>query len=140
MTAIPGGFPAGYSIADPEDTFELGAGPFYCPDDADGDPRIVMLAEPRHINATGVIHGGLLMTMADLAICYTARQGYPEERAITVSMNSDFVDSGKLGDFVEARAEVVRRTGSFVFMRAQIAVEGRVLLNCGGVVKRIKLK
>ena len=138
--AAPPDFPAGHFIADPDDTFERGAGPFYCPDDADGDPRIVMLAEARHINGTGFVHGGLLMTMADLAMCYTARQGYPDERAITVSMHSDFVDSGSLGDFVVARAEVIRRTGSFVFMAVRISVGQRVLLNSSGVVKRIKLK
>ncbi len=137
MTSIPPDFPAGHSIADPEDNFEISVGPFYTPDD-EHDHRVMFQAEQRHINATGVVHGGLLMTMADLAICYTARQGFPDERTITVSMNSDFVDGGKLGEFIVAQAEVIRRTGSFVFMRTQVITGDRVLLNVSGVVKRIK--
>ena len=131
-------FPAGFTIADPEDTFENGTGPFYRPEPDDGDLRIVVRAEERHMNATGVVHGGLLMTMADLALCYTGRQGYGGERCITISMNSDFLDGGRLGDLIEARAEVLRRTGSLVFARAKVEVGERVLLNCSAVLKRIR--
>ena len=149
MTEIPPEFlkktfPAGHVIADPDDRFEVSLGPFYTPDNGT-DHSVMFLAEQRHLNASNVVHGALLMTLADLAICYTARQGYPGERSLTISMNADFVDGGLLGELIVAEAEVIRRTGSFVFMRTQVTAqpaqsigERRVLLNVGGVVKRIK--
>jgi acyl-coenzyme A thioesterase PaaI-like protein len=168
MSSIPANFPEGHIVADPDDTFEVGLGPFYTPDN-DRDHSVMFVAEQRHINASKVVHGALLMTLADLAICYTARQGYPGERALTVSMNADFVDGGQVGEFIVAKAEVIRRTGSFVFMRTQVIArppqanaapqanaepqadaepqakaapqeraESRVLLNVSGVVKRLK--
>lgn len=130
-------FPVGYSVFDPVDPFENGAGPFYCPDRDDGDPRFVFLAAPRHCNTGGALHGGLLMTLADLALCATACRDFPEERAITVSMTTEFVAAGFAGDLVVARGEVTRRTGSLVFLRGQVAVGGRILINCSSVVKRV---
>lgn len=150
MSSIPADFPQGHIVADPDDSFEVGLGPFYTPD-RETDHSVMFVAEARHLNASNVVHGALLMTLADLAICYTARQGYPGERALTVSMNADFVDGGLLGEFIVAEAEVIRRTGSFVFMRTQVTAQPlqadaapqadtapRVLLNVSGVVKRIR--
>lgn len=122
MSSIPVNFPEGHIVADPDDSFEIGLGPFYTPQN-DTDHSVMFVAEERHLNASHVVHGALLMTLADLAICYTARQGYPGERALTVSMNADFVDGGLLGEFIVAEAEVIRRTGSFVFMRTQVTAQ-----------------
>ena len=138
MADSDGDFPDGYRVFDPIDPFENGAGPFYCPNRDDGDPRFVFLAEPRHCNTGGVLHGGLLMTLADLALCATACRDLPEERAITVAMNTEFVAAGVAGDLVVARGEVIRRTGSLVFLRGQVAVGERILINCSSVVKRVK--
>ena len=138
MSEIPADFPDRYSVTDPHDPFETGTGPFYSPIDDDGDPRVVLKAEPGHCNTSGAIHGGLLMTMADLALCAEANREMPEERSITISLNSEFVAAGQAGDFVVARAEVIRRTGSMVFVRGQITAGDRVLLNSSAVVKRVK--
>ena len=138
MSEIPADFPDRYRITDPHDPFETGAGPFYSPVDDGGDPRVVLKAEPGHCNTSGAIHGGLLMTMADLALCAEANREMPEERSITISLNSEFVAAGQAGDFVVARAEVIRRPGSMVFVRGQIRAGDRVLLNSSAVVKRVK--
>ncbi len=138
MTDADAGFPDGYHVFDPIDPFENGAGPFYCPNQADGDPRFVVLAEPRHCNTGGVLHGGLLMTLADLALCATACRDFRQERAVTVAMNTEFIAAGGAGDLVVARGEVIRRTGSLVFLRGQVTVGERILINCSSVVKRVK--
>ncbi len=131
-------FPKGYYVFDPVDPFENGAGPFYCPEADDGDPRIVFRAEPRHCNTAGALHGGLLMTLADLTLCATACRGLAGERAITVAINAEFVAAGFAGDLIVARAEVVRRTGSLVFLRGQLTAGERILVTCSSVVKRVK--
>ena len=125
-------------MADAIDPFEVATGPFYMPETDEGDLHFVFKAEPRHCNSMGVIHGGALMTLADLALCYAAHHGSDDEGAITVSMNTDFVGPGHEGDLVTARAEVLRQTGSLVFMRCLVSAGERVLLNCAAVVKRVR--
>jgi len=138
MHVPPQDFPEKYRIVDPTDPYEMGCGPFFTPLDDDGDPRIVLLAGPGHCNASGILHGGLLVTMADLAIYTEAVRGQTGEGMLTVSLNSDFVAAASEGAFVEARAEVTRRTGSLAFLRAQITSGDHVLLNCNAVVKRLR--
>lgn len=131
-------FPRGYRIIDARDPFETAAGPFYAPEDRSEPLRVLLRAEAKHCNASGVIHGGMLTTMADVTLCAQAVWDNPEERAVTVSLTSDFVDAGREGDFLEARAEIVRRTGSLVFARGRIAADGRTVLTCSAVIKRVR--
>ena len=91
----------GYTIYDPIDPFENNAGPFYWRLLNDGSHHFVLRTEERHANAHGLIHGGLMMTMADLTMAVTAK-GDPDDVYVTVSFNSEFVASGHAGDLVEA--------------------------------------
>ena len=126
----------GYTIYDPIDPFENDAGPFYWRLLNDGTHHFVLRTEERHANAHGLIHGGLMMTMADLTMAVTAK-GDPDDAYVTVSFNSEFVASGHAGDLVEARGELVRRTGSMAFVRGNIHVGERTLFVCSGVMKRV---
>jgi len=138
MSAVPADFPAAYRVSDPIDPFETATGNFYEPLDPGDDPRVVLLVEEKHCNSSGVTHGGLLMTMADLTLCMMARRGLDNERAITVSMDSQFISAGMIGDFLVARAEVTRQGGSLVFVRGEIKAGERVLLTASAVTKRVK--
>ena len=126
----------GYTIYDPIDPFENDAGPFYWRLLNDGSHHFVLRTEERHANAHGLIHGGLMMTMADLTMAVTAK-GDPDDVYVTVSFNSEFVASGHAGDLVEARGELVRRTGSMAFVRGKLHVGERILFICSGVMKRV---
>lgn len=129
----------GYEIFDPIDPFENEcAGPFWAKKLEDGSYSFVLKAEPRHCNRHGIVHGGLLMTMADLTACVHAHGGSGEEFAITVAFNSEFIDAGKVGELVECTAEVTRRTNSLVFARGRIHVGGRTIYTYSSVMKRIR--
>ena len=131
-------FPYGYRVIDPRDPYEVGAGPFYVPEGSATDFHVLLRAGPAHCNGSGVVHGGLLMTMADVTVCAAAVQDVPGERAVTISLNADFVAAGLLNDLLEARAEVVRRTGSLVFARGEINTERETILTCSAVIKRMR--
>jgi len=135
MTDAPPPLP-GYAIYDPHDPFEMRAGPFFGSAEDGGPPRFALRLEARHCNSGGTAHGGLLMSMADLALCAAAVHDLPEERAITVAFNAEFVDAGRTGEVVEARGEIVRRTRGMVFVKGEIVAGERVLLTCSAVVKR----
>lgn len=137
MPPVRDAFPCGYRIIDERDPFEVGTGPFYVPESGD-DFHLLLPVEAKHCNASGVVHGGLLMTMADVTVCAAAIRGTSDERAITVSLTADFIAAGQLGDLLEARAEVTHRTGSLAFVRGQIATADRILLTCSAVIKRAR--
>jgi uncharacterized protein (TIGR00369 family) len=126
----------GYTIYDPVDPFENEAGPFYWSLLDDGSHHFVLRTEDRHANSHGVIHGGLMMTMADLTMAVTAK-GEPDDAYVTVSFNSEFIAAGYAGDLVEARGELVKRTGSMAFIRGHIHVGETTLFICSAVMKRV---
>jgi len=129
----------GYVLADPTDPFEMRAGPFYRappgPAGAGAEVRLALRVAERHCNSGGVVHGGLLMTMMDLCLALTARNDPAIDYVFTVSMAAEFAESGRLGDLVEARGEVVRHGRSLAFVRGQVEVGDRILLNASAVFK-----
>ncbi len=130
--------PEGYVVTDPTDPFETGTGPFLYPPDFERDPRVVVRAEARHCNAAGVVHGGLLMTLADLALCAAAMRDTGDASAVTVSMDSQFLAAAQVGEWLAARAEVLRHTGSLVFVRGTVSAGERQVLSASAVVKRVR--
>ena len=132
---MEGSLPPGYKKYGYADPFEDYVGPFGYKIE-DGKIHFAFRAEPHHANTGNTLHGGILMTFADFALCLTAIHGLPDERCVTVSLNCEFTAPGQVGDFIESTAEVVRRARSLTFVRGTIAAGDRALLNYSGIVKR----
>ena len=128
--------PPGYQVYEYDDPFEDHVGPMGYKV-VDGTITFAFLADARHRNTAGTVHGGMLMTFADFALCLTATWDQPGEKCVTVSCNSEFVAPGRPGDVIEASGEVVRRTRSLTFVRGQVYADERILLNYSAIVKRI---
>ena len=131
------GLPAGYKKYDYADPFENHVGLLGYKVD-DGKIRFAFHAQPHHCNTQATLHGGMLMTFADFALCLVAIWDQPDEKCVTVSFNCEFSAAGKLADRVESVGEVVRRTGSLVFVRGQIYSGEETLVNYSGIVKRVR--
>jgi acyl-coenzyme A thioesterase 13 len=137
MTNMPPPPLAGYTIYDPVDPFENVAGPFFWKARDDGGHHFVLQAEARHCNRHGIVHGGLMMTMIDLTMVVCAKE-HQEEQLVTVSLNSEFVAAGQVGEIIEAESEVIRRTRSLAFTRGRVFVGDRTLLTASAVLKPLK--
>lgn len=129
--------PSDYQVYEYDDPFEDHVGPLGYKV-VDGTITFAFLADARHRNTAGTVHGGMLMTFADFALCLTATWDQPGEKCVTVSCNSEFVAPGRPGDLIEASGEVVRRTKSLTFVRGQVYTDDRILLNYSAIVKRIR--
>ena len=129
----------GYTIYDPIDPLENHVGPFFWKELEDGIQHFVLKSEARHRNRHEIVHGGLMMTMIDLAMVVAAKETW-DEQLVTVSLNSEFVDAGRAGDLIEANGELVRRTGSMAFVRGRVYVGERTLLSSSAVLKRMRVK
>ena len=128
----------GYTIYDPIDPYENHAGPFFWKEE-NGVQKFALQAEARHCNRHEIVHGGLMMTMIDLAMVVAAKENW-EEQLVTVSLNSEFIDAGCAGELVEAEGELVKRTGSMAFVRGRVHVGDRTLLTSSAVLKRLRMK
>jgi len=95
------------------------------------------LAEPKHHNRRGVVQGGMLMTFADRSMGMTCWYANGQRPQATVQLDVHFVDAVQIGEFVEAKCEVVRRTRALVFMNAELVVGTRVVATAKGVWKTL---
>tara|TARA_R110002020_G_scaffold16871_68_gene59806 strand:+ start:5234 stop:5701 length:468 start_codon:yes stop_codon:yes gene_type:complete len=101
-------------------------------------PDYAFMAQPKHQNRRDVVHGGMLMTFADRAMGMTCWYMNDRKPQATIQLNVHFVDAVQVGDFVEARCEVVRRTRSLVFMRGTLVVGERIVATADGVWKAMR--
>ena len=76
-------------------------GPFLARRDGEGGWRYGFVAEQRHLNLGGVVHGGMLMSFADDALGMTVWQAVGRRPVTTVQLNTQFVSPVRLGELVE---------------------------------------
>ena len=102
----------------------------------DGDTwRYGALADERHVNNRGVVHGGLLLTFADHALGLTIWERIGRRNCATAQLNFHFVDAAQPGEFLELDAEIVRTTRSMVFVRGTIRTGSRTVAAADGIWK-----
>jgi uncharacterized protein (TIGR00369 family) len=111
-------------------------GPFWMK--KSGDSYVyAFMAEHKHHNRRGVVQGGMLMTFADRSMgmtCWYANERKPQA---TVQLDVHFIDAVQIGEFVEAKCRVVRRTRSLIFMSGELVVGERLVATANGVWKTL---
>lgn len=125
-----------YRVCDPGDPFEDHVGPFHYRKGPEG-MHFVCPTAGHQLNSGGMIHGGLLLTFADYALCMLAGDAAGDKPAITVSLNASFIDAGHARAPLEITGDVPRVGKSLAFSRGVITQEGRPLLAFSGVTKPI---
>lgn len=77
------------------------------------------LPGPRHANSHGIVHGGMLATFIDSAMGSTVFHVL-ERRCVTVRLSLDYLMPGRLGDWLQAEAEVVGHDENMAQVRARV--------------------
>lgn len=132
--------PAGWKLGKYPQTFAFHAGPMYFRERGDavkGKPGVGFYSEPHHGNLGNVIHGGALMTLADMALFDICFREYGEFPAVTLSLNADFLNPGPIGKFIEAGGEITRAGKSIIFVRGMVEAEDTPILSFSGSIKRL---
>ena len=119
------------------ENFEEAAGPFYWRRDEER-VRCAFRAAKKHTNAGRRLHGGALMTLADMALFAVAWEDPEGARGVTVALESQFIDAGWPGELIEATGEVTRAGKSLIFARGQVTAGERLLLTFSGIIKKIR--
>lgn len=129
--------PEGWVQLAPVETFSAMAGPYYFRPYDEKEPGCGFLSEPRHTNIGGIVHGGALLTLADMALWDICRRVVGRFRGVTVTMNSEFLSPGPVGKFIMATGETTRIGKSMMFARGLVTCDGEKLLAFSGALKRI---
>lgn len=119
----------------PAEGFLDTVGPVYMREDGAGGLCIASKMFERHRNQGGNVHGGMLATLADYAIGFNLLQiGERPMRFGTVSLNMDFISSGRIGEWIEATVTIDKAVGRVRFASCVIRGEGgRIVLRASGV-------
>ena len=126
--------PAGCAETTLIDPFEIHLGPVYETGEK-GARRFFLRIDERHVNMRGVIHGGMLMTFADLALGQAVWDATDHAPSVTINMQSQFLKPARVGDTVEVLPELVRETRSLVFMRGDFKVNGETIFSASSIWK-----
>ena len=124
---------AGWRQVDSDGFIEL-VGPFWFRDDQP-DFRMAFVAEAKHRNRRGVVQGGMLATLADRAMGQAGRLSNGDRAQATIQLDLHYIDAVQLGELVEARCGVVRRTRSVIFIEADILANERLVAKARGIWK-----
>ena len=107
--------------------------------DATGRGLCRFIAEPRHMNGGGFMHGGCLLTFADFA-CFAIAEDVLEGPSVTVNLSADFLSAARVGDVMEATGEVTRAGGRLIFVRGMVTANGKPALSFTSVLSRVSLQ
>lgn len=95
--------------------------------------RLGLLAEPKHVNATGIMHGGAVMAFADQALGTAGWEKTGFRPQVTIQLDVQFVSAVNIGEFLTAECDVVRTTKSMIFLRGLLLAGSRVAATASGV-------
>jgi len=86
-----------------------------------------MVADERHLNPGGTVHGGALATLVDVAMgAAVFAGGDDDERPVTIEMKVNYLEGGKPGT-LRAVSTVRRRGSRFTVLEAEVLQDDRVL-------------
>jgi uncharacterized protein (TIGR00369 family) len=84
-----------------------------------GKGEILLALKPEHTNTWDVAHGGVLLTLMDVAMAVAARSGDPGDRSVvTVEMKNNFMQA--TNGVLRVKADTVRRTATMAFCEAKL--------------------
>lgn len=108
-------------------------GPLYCRGEG-VDLVIGLRAAEKHCNARGTVHGGILATLADVALGYTmAFASKPPANLVTASLTLDFAGTAKIDDWLETHVDVQKRGSRLSFANCYITVNDQRIVRASAV-------
>lgn len=107
----------------------------------DGQARCMLDVGEAHANRHGVLHGGIAGVILDNAMGATASLTVDETGRspfLTVSLSTNFVAAGRVGDTLTATGRVVGGGRSLLFIDGELrSQDGSLIATAHGVFKRV---
>ena len=101
--------------------------------------EFAFLAEARHANGAGIVHGGMISTFCDSAMSLAAHDVDPTPR-LTINLAIQFIAPGKIGELMIARSDVLRLTRSLCFLQGQVFGGARLVASATATLKSLEIR
>ncbi|MEW6126130.1 MAG: PaaI family thioesterase [Acidobacteriota bacterium] len=125
--------PEGFVLFNRPSPFIHTLGPVYIKKE-DEYAVIGLRIEEKHANTRGIAHGGVLASLADIALGYNlVFSTMPPRSLVTVNLTVDFIGSARNGDWVEARVEIQKKEGRTAFASACLTVGKKQIVRASGI-------
>jgi uncharacterized protein (TIGR00369 family) len=131
--------PAGFAPIFRTSPFLETIGPLYSAG-AGASLVIGMRVLQKHTNARGALHGGVLASVADVALGYgLATSTEPPTSMVTATLSVDFAASAQIGDWVQTSLDIQKIGARMAFANVYFSVRGERIARASGaflVVRR----
>jgi uncharacterized protein (TIGR00369 family) len=98
----------------------------------------VRLAPP-HTNSRGLIHGGLIAALADIAMGHSCAVKLGDgARLVTVGLAADFTGTAQIGQWLSVESEVIKTGGTLCFAQSLVIADGVVIARANGTFRVIR--
>ena len=104
-----------------------------------GTAQLSLPVEPHLTNSLGTVHGGVIMSLLDVALCTAARTLHPESvGVITINLTTSFIGAGS-GSKLLADARVMKDAKSMSFVEAEAKnADGSLVAKAVATVRVLK--
>lgn len=116
--------------------FNALVGPLYERRNGD-DLSVGLRIEAKHSNSRGICHGGVLATLADLALGYAmlAKTG-GKGGFVTAHLAVDYAGAARIGDWIESAVEVQRMGARLAFANCYLLSGGQRIVRASAIFAR----
>ena len=116
--------------------FNALVGPLFERRNADG-VSIGLVIEEKHTNSRGICHGGVLATLADLALGYAmlAKSG-DKGSFLTAHLAVDYAGAAKVGDWIESQVEIQRVGARLAFANCYLIANAKPIVRASAIFAR----
>ena len=96
--------------------------------------QIGLRAERKHCNQRGTVHGGILATLADIALGYAmAFATTPPSNLVTANLSLDFAGAAREDDWLETRVDIQKQGSRLAFGNCYITRDGERIVRASAV-------
>src|SRR5512135_2657321 len=124
-------------------TFAALAGPFYWRR-GDGGVSVGLRIEAHHCNTRGTCHGGLLATLADIALGYScaaageaAGQG---SNFVTIDLSVEYLAGARAGQWIQSEVRVLNAGSRTAAAQGFLVADGRPIARMSANFRLAKLR
>ncbi len=113
---------------------------------ADSESILTLVPRADQLNSFGVVHGGVVMTLLDVAMAHAARAGNVEDLseavrgAVTIEMKTSFMAPSPAGPAkLFAHGKLLKRTATLAFTEGRVLDEqGNLCAHATGTFKLVR--
>jgi uncharacterized protein (TIGR00369 family) len=106
--------------------------------EGEGRARVRMFPEHKHTNLKGNLHGGVTLSLIDVAMFAGARMFglIAAGTAVTLDMNTQFIGGGKPDLPLDCEVELLKETGRLLFLRGLVVQGDERIAAWSGTIRK----